>query len=491
MWWLTQPAWDCRRLYLDKIQQRRAVLGLPATSAARTAPKAMDVDEAAVQAEDVSDDEDEDSNESDDEAEGRGGVDLDALPEEGASKPAGSGASAGVDRFLEGEVPREVYKAAVDHFPDDTPYHIELIRIISLFDRMERLVDDAYAELGDSAAAVAARCIRPAQTLLDDHTSAASPIVDTVASNFVDALVGSEGEYRTELGEAFAEFVLTALADRASTAIARVLPVGTIRHVCELLHSGADAGEQISALWCRITAATPELTPAARAKVYESVTRSLAGRGLSAATADAAARWAAEVASVDPEASNAVYRTGVELVTIDADQVWLLGHKLDLCIGRRDAEATNLAFDDVVRAAAAAAWAHRADPQHELTLCSLLVRRVHWSWAIGGVDAARTVYSGFLRTSPFQLGWAFIGAVVDFEVEQPEIDVARVRALLEKALAVDGEVMPAPWLRFLELEASMGEVGRLGPLYDRAIRTLQDPVQFITEARLRQIEQST
>lgn len=57
------------RLFLDKIQQRRAILGLPPRApSAAGGPKAMDASEdgaSAQQAEDISDDEDEDESDSD------------------------------------------------------------------------------------------------------------------------------------------------------------------------------------------------------------------------------------------------------------------------------------------------------------------------------------------------------------------------------------------------------------------------------------------
>jgi hypothetical protein len=99
-------------------------------------------------------------------------VDLDTLPEEEEAAGATAlssvltrAAADGHDAFLEGDVPRAVYRAAVGQFPHDTKFHLELIELVSLFPSMAPLINEAYDALGNDAVAVAARCARPVRDL--------------------------------------------------------------------------------------------------------------------------------------------------------------------------------------------------------------------------------------------------------------------------------------------------------------------------------------
>lgn len=478
------------------------MLGLPISASSRASGTSMEVDDSKEHAEDVSDDDDEDSDEDSDEEASESrlsrGVKLGTLAEEeNVVKESDQGkaavAASGMDRFLEGDVVREVYKAAVAQFPDDVDFQVSLIDVIRIFSRMRHLVNEAYANLGDSAVAVAARCVRPARDFeaVDGASGAAGAAVAAVVSNFSSALEEADGLFRMELGEMFAEFVVAAVENLSQPDIGKALPVDAIEELCRRVHVDETAGSQLYALWCRVATVTPSLLHSARAEVYEAATRALAVRGLSGDAADAAMMWAAEVASENAEAADEVYFVATELIEDDTERVRLLEHRVDFCIGRRDNAAVNTAFDAAVQAATAAAWAHRANPEHEGALCTLIVRRIQWTWARSGVGAARKVYNDFLRSTPIQPGWAFLESVIDFEAMQPELDLARIRGLLEKAVTESGEDDHGPWLRFLELEASVGEVGRLGQLYDRALRSLRNPVPFISAARLRQIEHAS
>ena len=130
-------------------------------------------------------------------------VDLDALPEEedaagvsALSSVLAPAAAAGHDAFLEGEVPRAVFRAAVAQFPHDTKFHLELIELVSLFPSMAALIDEAYEKLGDDAVAVAARCARPVRDLAhggDLGPRAVSSAAVAAIQNFERALA-ADGE---------------------------------------------------------------------------------------------------------------------------------------------------------------------------------------------------------------------------------------------------------------------------------------------------------
>jgi len=410
-------------------------------------------------------------------------VDLDTLPEEAAREAAGVGPKG--DAFLEGEVPRAVYGAAVEAFPDDTPFHLSLIAVLRIFPRTGRLVDEAYAGLGDGPAAVVARCLRPAAEMAADGPDVAiEEATNDVIANFEAAMADADAATQAALGDGLADFVESVASD---TGLAVALPLATVRKLCERF--GPAAGPRLCVLWCSLTAASPDMPAVAKGEVYQTVFRGLAEAGLAADAADTAMRWAAEVSAADgPDAADAVYSSAAELLVDGVDKVRLAEHRLDIAVGLRGAGAVAAAFEAAMHAATMAALASRGDPSRADALAALVIRRVHWTWAEDGAAAARAVYAKHLRGTAVAPGWTFFGGAVDFEAAQPEVDVTKVRGLLEKAVAAEGEVSPVPWLRYLEFEAGAGQHSRVGLVYDRALRTLRNPVPFITEARLRQIE---
>eukprot|EP00038_Savillea_parva_P021034 m.33145 g.33145 ORF g.33145 m.33145 type:complete len:709 (+) comp4980_c0_seq1:303-2429(+) len=519
-------------LYLDKIRKRRALLGLPSRAPAGTGTAGTAGDQGepaptATHAEDMSDDEDEDSNESESEDDevsfrGSGKVELEPLAEERAAEAADDGQDSGVptgmDAFLEGQVPREVYRAAVAKFPTDICFHVDLIGIMMLFPDTARLVDEAYRELGDTPAAVAARCLRPARALSSNNvntptdevtvSAAAHAVVDMFSEaldqapsheedsmeDSVNDAVGQDnnatGTVRFQLGHALAEFIMNVLNDPWQRALAAALPMVKVVRLCEQLHEhAASTSPLVSQLWCHIASVSPNLTPDDRVRVYETATRTQARRrGASSTATHAALRWIDQIVeSQGPEAADDVYRVVLTLVDDDADKMRIHTHGVNVAMVHRDPHAVNASFDRAIQAASAAAWTHRSVSQHMACLVDLVVQRLHWTWAVQGAADARAMYAKVLRESPLPLGWGLLGPVVAFEMQQPTVDVARVRSLLEKAVNTDGQAVADPWLQYLAFEASMGDVSRMGPLHDRAVKTLHDPVAFITKARLQQL----
>eukprot|EP00729_Bicosta_minor_P015473 gene15473-19432_t len=174
---------------VEKIIQRREVLGLPinqasAAEAARMLSKkrkkaAKAAKLAAENLDESSEDSDSDSDDGSGSGSGSGsdddddsgpdsdaaGVNLQELPAEKAGRRGGGGGGGAVvlDPFLRGDIPRAVFNAArkeTDKATNGVAFALEMVAVFRTFPRTRGLRDDAYAGLGDSAAAIAARCRR-------------------------------------------------------------------------------------------------------------------------------------------------------------------------------------------------------------------------------------------------------------------------------------------------------------------------------------------
>lgn len=221
-------------LYLDKIRQRRAILGLPArnvgndpsTTADSDASEqatgrsaAADEDQSDDDALDMSDDDDEDDMSDDGSEDGAQGVVLDRLPEEERASDAANGAGAvpqsdgDIDQFLAGAIPRAIVQEMRRQFGDDVGFQMELIPVLRLFEDTTELCEDIYTGLGTSGAAIAARCMRPLHDVptLDATEEVAESLtakrLHAVVDQFDGAIASAPEATVRELVEAFASTV--------------------------------------------------------------------------------------------------------------------------------------------------------------------------------------------------------------------------------------------------------------------------------------------
>ena len=544
---------------VEKIIQRREVLGLPvqqasAAEAARMKSKkrkkaakaakmaAESLDESSEDSESDSDDgrgNGSDDDDSDDSNQEDAGVDLGDLATEEGSGSGGGGAAVALDPFLRGDIPRAVFNAARTETTDNVSFALEMVAVFRLFPRTRALRDDAYLGLGDSAAAVAARCRReledrgPDEVLdsAEDRSAAFEACVQAFAevlASLADAKMevasdrgeeeedgmddakdveegtaASKADTEVALWEEYVAFLLDKPAVVGSPAAAATVEVV---EACDAAHKAGAASAAVYSIW--INAVLEEV----RADNGEVYTGALAVAALATAAApDDVHLWLRRLALetvVHPghaadasKAVDAAFAAAFASVAAE-DQAAVANARVAYCIAHRPAAAVREAFVQQVRISDAFAWSTDAEAAAAAAAAGgrigsisgavdprvdPRVDYVEWVCCTSGVAAARELYTQLLTDSPSQPSWPTLYRFVLFELGQPSVTVAFVRLLFERAAPVYGSTVWELWSEWCKAEVASGEVANARMVYWRAVKALDNPEPFISAYRLQQL----
>eukprot|EP00041_Stephanoeca_diplocostata_P031212 m.967474 g.967474 ORF g.967474 m.967474 type:complete len:706 (-) comp23913_c0_seq25:4521-6638(-) len=510
-------------LYLDKIRQRRAILGLPSrnvkkSSASSTDDGASDQDmgsgAVADDALDMSDDDEEDDMSDDDSDDGAQGVDLDRLPDEddGSSEtPSGVGSvpqqDGDVDQFLAGAIPRAIIREVQRQFPTDVDFHMELIPVLRLFDDTADLCEEVYAGLGTSGAALAARCMRPLHDVAaaDGTDGAPKEQIDvrlqTVVEKFEHAIENSPAAAVQELHEAFAT-TFDRLLDNEDYALS--VPAQRVLTMCQaIVSSSADkAGSKILQLLVRLTRGNMDASLEERLHVLEMAANTTTQQLNFAAACDFWQDWLALTMTVprDSYDADAVARFGEACQRVngaldavgcnvkDVSRMWVWRCNIDyaLLYGTRDCIDT--VYKQAIAYCIRRAWARLSMSTSDDELASVVGEYLRWVQQVRGPARARVAYGRVLKEIPFAPRWSLLAAIIAFERALAPVEHARVVPLYEKATAAEGATCAEVWHRYMRYLESTGDIDGAGHVYARAVKTLADPDAFISQHSLDRLQ---
>eukprot|EP00053_Salpingoeca_punica_P022449 m.214506 g.214506 ORF g.214506 m.214506 type:complete len:656 (+) comp34964_c0_seq1:152-2119(+) len=367
------------------------------------------------------------------------------------------------DRFLKGDIPLLILRAAQEEFASDVATQLTFLPVVRLFRGTKHIRDEIYKSLPDSEQAAEAIARRPVEDIAAD-----SVMMDE--NDYAAALQQSihlfEQACKTaSMHERFCTFLLEQLqATPSSNTAQAALLVTALLAACDRAVTAGLATPGIYKAWCEASVAL------GRGSVADALARAEQGaratKSVEAWTYCLRLHVLAGESDVDAfgKLVEASLASCTHLDVAPLHTVWL-----DFLTVHGSAKQITKAFN----AAVEALHGPRSEP--------FCVRYVLWANISGGVVKAREAYTRLLD----KLGLSFLSlyrTCLDLEMAQPAVDQTVVRRLYERALASHGQHSTELWLACMQTERSWRCFDRLSALHWRAVKQLADPAEFIERA---------